>query len=242
MKWIGIRFREILFFIIAISLSGCSKPIIEEADYPEWWEYVDVSDKTLSSREDVMNFWLEKSEAKDISDTKRVMYIREFFKAAYLAIKDDTLDSDAKVLALGLMPVDAIEVELRRKILKYHIENYWNHEDLDLDCLNCNSANSLAASVVRLAEILAWYDGNMTPAIEIIQKIVREKRYSIDENNLIVLHKTAADIYYKRGMGGKDRDFMRAGLEFINLMPASSHGAEYEKFQLAFHRLRNMCC
>lgn len=223
-------------------LISCSKEILEHEAYPDWWSYIHVEDVNLKTKADVVSFWHAKSANGDLPESKRVMYKREFFKAAYLAIRHNALDDDAKILALQLMPDEKIEVELRRSIYLYNLDNYWNYEKLSLDCINCEAATFLAISTVGLAEIYAWHDNNKTTAINLIQKLVREKRFSLNENSIIKLYKTAADIYLRRGMGEKDREFMRHGYEYISSLPSSFYEADYERFLMAFHRLRDICC
>lgn len=234
------RFISIIF--IGLVLSACSELIIEKEDYPQWWEYIDVSHISLTTKQDVLDYWSDTSSEKVLTDMKRLQYKREFFKASFAAIKAKTLTEDGIVAALSLMPDEKIDSELRRKVYQYHLKHYWDYEDNTEDCDRCAPGDSIAIAVIGMSDVYAWYDNNKTLAVKLIHKLIEDRRLELSSDVLILVYKQAADIYWKRGMGGLDRAFMSEGHERIVSLPASLHGEHYEKYIPAYHRLSNMCC
>jgi hypothetical protein len=141
---------------------------------PAWWDSVPRSALAINSLGDLLSLW--QSGTNDEPSRQR------FYKLAYQAILDHSGDDDLAAVAIGLMAYVADSHD-RLPLLKFGVDHFFSYKQRTDICANCMVGDTTGEMVRDLAETYIA-DGNPEAAVQIIERLVREREADISAYNL----------------------------------------------------------
>ena len=159
--------------IVVLLLSGCKNHSIDVETYlpePEWMDSIDAP--TVDTVSEVQTLWLSE---KRCCENKRKLErnSRRLYKACYVAIANHSSDQLLVAKCLQLMD-NGMEADVRYKVNRHFIENYFDFKSPVDRCANCLPADPIA----NTSRDLAWQEnrrGNPEAAIKIAQRVLDER-------------------------------------------------------------------
>lgn len=226
----------VLLLSITLIVIGCAD---KDPGYievlPDWWEETKRDNVVVTNSREIQTYWKDKLGGSLF--TAGIRSHREAYKTFYQMLRKSNLGAEEKMVILSLMPQLRVERALREKMYIRYIAAYWDHDAILIDCDQCSSADSLVVAVAGLSELYAWEDKKYTLATRLIQRVIDEKKYVISSQDYLYLNRLIVEIYYKRGVGPKDRMFIREGYKNISELTPEERGPEYHAYSVAYSKL-----
>jgi tetratricopeptide (TPR) repeat protein len=183
-------------WLAVLILSGCQltewkrareyrKAFRAAAPQPEWWDRVSTYVE-IKTYDDLLAYWQNNERTDD-----------QFFKAAYRAILDHPLDEHLVVNAINLLPNGDSAYPYTMSMLEFAIERHFDYNRP----LN-NYLGKQGDTIAGIARTLSrTYNGigDYASTIELIERLLDEREYEINDQMLELLTLDYAEALYEHG-------------------------------------------
>jgi hypothetical protein len=154
---------------------------------PAWWDSVPRSALAINSLGDLLSVW--QSGTNDEPSRER------FYKLAYQAILDHSGDDDLAAVAIGLMAY-VTDSHDRLPLLKFGVDHFFSYKQRTDICANCMIGDTTGEMVRDLADAYIA-SGNPEAAVQIIERLVREREADISAYNLALTFETLSRAHWE---------------------------------------------
>jgi tetratricopeptide (TPR) repeat protein len=155
------------------------------APQPEWWDRVSTYVE-IKTYDDMLAYWQNNERTKN-----------QFFKAAYQAILDYPLDEDLVVNAINLLPNGDSAYPHTMTMLEFAIERHF-HYDRPLNNYLGKQGDAIAGIARKLSRTYNGI-GNYGSTIELVERLLDEREYEINDQMLELLTLDYAEALYEYG-------------------------------------------
>ena len=153
---------------------------------PVWWDDVPRTSLRVGSVGDLSAAWQ--------SDTSDEANRRRFYKLAYQAVLDHPGDDHLVRSAIDMMAFVA-DREDRLPLLQFGVEHFFSYNQRTDNCANCKIGDAAGQMVRDLAQAyIAQRD--FLAAVDVIQRLVRERDTDVSAYNLALTFETMAGAYW----------------------------------------------
>ncbi len=225
--------RYLLVVLLLANLCACDNGESFESKIPQpaWYDSIELVE--LNSVGELDTLWRGKKRCC-IDESTLLANNREFYKACYEGIVNNSENDELVVKCLWLMDVGA-DKDQRIEMNRFLVENFGNHKNSVKRCSNCSPGDTVARVTKDLAR-MENAQGQIDHAIYLLEELLDNRRGEVSHWVQIEIYEVLANMYLSSVVTNERKDRINSAYNRLSSVRREDNGVErrFEQFEKTY--------